>query len=213
MSGYISAILKDKLTNEDITKIISKYDAFKPDYMIPGIFTIGFSASFGMPGNLKKIGDLKNNTVMVANLSAKSGERGIIQLAPKNSETPHEFEVSMSELDNLLSKTGIKERLLYHEIYVNFVRERKEFKQTKEKLPNLKTIKNPRSFGLRIFEGELPDDDIRTQPWKQINIEPVVQDPTKLSITIIFRNENLEQSIISNGYEDVDKLLDYLKEE
>jgi hypothetical protein len=34
-----------------------------------------------------------------------------------------------------------------------------------------------------------------------------------LSLTIIFRNENLEQSIISNGYEDVDKLLDYLKEE
>ena len=68
------------------------------------------------------------------------------------------------------------------------------------------------SFGLRIFEGDLTDQDIRIQPWKQINIEPVVQDPTKLTITMIFRNEHLEKNIISKGYEDLEKLLNFLKE-
>ena len=118
----------------------------------------------------------------------------------------------ITELDELISKTGIKERVMLYEIYVNFIRDRKENTMKKVILPELKTIKDPRLFGLRIFEGDLADQDIRTQHWKQINIEPIVQDPTKLGITMIFRSEHLQKNIISEGLEDVDKLLNYPKE-
>ena len=65
---------------------------------------------------------------------------------------------------------------------------------------------------MRIVDDEIPEDDIRTQSWKQINIEPIVQDPTKLSITMIFRDESLEDKKISEGFADIEKLLNYLKE-
>ena len=212
MSGYISAILKDQITNEDVTNIILNSEGFKPDYQIPNGVSFSFSASFNMPGNLKKIGDLKNSSVMISNLSLKSGVMGIIQLIPRKSETPDAFVISKSELDDLILKMKIKERVFSYDVYVNLVRDGKGVHQRKEKIPELLTIKKPRSFGLRIVNDEIPEDDIRTQLWKQINIEPIVQDPTKLSITMIFRDESLEDKIISEGFADIEKLLNYLKE-
>lgn len=213
MTAYISAILKDKITNEDVTNIISKEAGLKPDYLIPSMYSQGFGVTFGTQGNLKKIGDLKNCAVMVANLVVKTGEVGIIQLTPKKAETEHEMEILMSEMDDLIFKTEIKERVISYELYVNFIKDGKDAIQRKIILPELKTMEKPMSFGLRIFEGDLTDQDIRIQPWKQINIEPVVQDPTKLTITMIFRNKHLEKNIISKGYEDLEKLLNFLKEE
>ncbi|MCW6169185.1 MAG: hypothetical protein LVQ96_05605 [Thermoplasmatales archaeon] len=212
MSGNITVILNNKLTNEDVTAIIMIEGSFKADYQIPTLLVPGLGTPLNIQAGFRKIGEIENNTVTVGNITYRSGEKGVIQFTVRKGDDPKEFENAVNMINELIAKAGLKERVFAYELYLNLVEEGNQLREKRIKLPKLETMSDPKLFGLRIFDAILSEDDIRSQPWKQINIEPLIQDPTKISITMTYRMIYFENSIISKAFLDAEKLMNYLKE-
>lgn len=205
MPANILAILKNPISSKDIENLL-KVSGVIFDYEIPRFSPASFTIS---TSSYQRIAKIDGAPLSVANLDYRGIQRGAIQLTPLKDE---EAEVSkvFEILYNLISNSNLSDRVDFYELFISFTKNEPMI-WPKAEVPKLKSMVNPQHFGMRIFEGQIGSADIRTQLWKQITIEPMVENPSIIIVNAIYRIREYKEQIVNEVYSDIKTLLEYLK--
>ncbi|MCL4334469.1 MAG: hypothetical protein M1424_07405 [Candidatus Thermoplasmatota archaeon] len=144
----------------------------------------------------------------VANLSYNPDiVRGAFQISKSETE-PKEIGIAITRVVDVVNKLNLGKDLLFHEISINKTLEKRPINKNKLKGEKLKTLQNPIRFGLRIFEGEIDTKDIRSIPWKEVRIEPSIQNPQNSIVFFVYRRgSKINQDDLDNVLADIDLLV------
>jgi len=206
LTTNLIAMLTRPLKEEDIEKLLN-YKGMEHNFSIPLIFMpIGvFSVSFGPPTPLT-IGKLVGANLQVHNAAFTKDQRGVIQLSLMDEPKP-DVTKYLDALSTLLSSTRLDADLFAYELYHNTVRQG-TLKKFRPSIPtDLKGMKDPYLFEFNIYQGDLRGGDVRLLPFEQISVQPATSDPSRVSITLVYRVRPDEKEVLLVAFDDLEKVL------
>ena len=132
------------------------------------------------------VGKLAGAGIQAYNAAYPKGQRGIIQLSLVDEPKPNVANY-LQALSALLSSTGLDKDLFAYELSFSSFRQGALKRFEPPVSLELKGIKDPYLFELNIYEGDLREGDVRSLPFKQISIQPVTSDLSRIFVTFVYR--------------------------
>jgi len=208
------AILTRPLKGEDVENILG-YKEIEHDLSIPllpmptgpGSVSISF---WNQPSLI--IGKLAGAGIQVYNAAYPKDQRGIIQLNLTDEPKPNVANYLQS-LSALLSSARLDKDLFAYELSFSFFRQGALKRFEPPVSPALKGIKDPYLFEFNIYEGDLREGDVRLLPFKQISIQPVTSDLSRIFVTFVYRVLPGEKETLLSAFDDLEKVLSLTVEE
>ena len=208
MTTNLFAILTRPLKGEDVENILG-YKEIEHNLSIPLLpMPTGpgsVSISFWGPPSLT-IGKLAGAGIQVYNAAYPKDQRGIIQLSLTDEPKPNVTNY-LQALSALLSSTRLDKDLFAYELSFSSFRQG-TLKRFELPVPlELKGIKDPYLFEFNIYEGDLREGDVRLLPFKQISIQPVNFDLSRIIVAFVYRVRPDEKETLLSAFDDLEKVL------
>ncbi|MEM0121284.1 MAG: hypothetical protein QW688_07605 [Thermoprotei archaeon] len=208
LQNYL-VILKEPMRTDDLKAFLTKNTLFDLQVNLPEITPGTPSITFG-GSPLLVVGSLDTGLIQVGNLKHTNVTRGVIQYS---NTYPAEKEKCIDDFENFLK--GFKEMGLEKEVYLYEIMLSTQLDGRVGMLPkffalHLKTMSNPRTFGVRIFDGNVVGN-IFDAPWREILVQPSPNlDNTLITAVYRIQPDQASKSIMADIFEDIDSLLKHL---
>ena len=203
------AILDFKLTNKDVASILESMPNLNTESMITTISArrVGGMLSVTIAPQFLRLGSAEGTDVFLANLRYDKTENGAIQFVSQEPKQDiHKLKKTYEWLVDTIDKLGLSGRVLFYEFDFTIIREFVGAGSINSGL-KLRTLNNPRNFGIRLYDGDMKSPNIMLSRWKQITIEPYVADARKSVINGVYRVPPEERLVVDDILYDIDSIL------
>ncbi len=181
-----SILYDSKLNYNDIKKLFLNNN-INFDIDIPENSGQPFTLTITSP--VLKIAKINNGIINVSNTNRNNVSSGTVQVIFQNSKNENSLQSNMLEFLTYIDIFNKLKNVLYYEIHLSGLISQKYTRFKKFNI-DIKSINNPRSFGFKIFDGDM-DGNVINGPVKMIAVEPYVSDASKTYIDMVYRSPNV----------------------